>query len=207
MKAFMRPTVAMATTLLLASLLGGCGEEEAPENEPSAQTEPISVQAIAAVALEHVDLEASRAEEFSDRELEGPGVDLRFGADGEYDGDLLRVHVGRPSVAEVDCEKSDADFDGCEWSEVDGGRVLVAWQEEEPEEDPGIVLVALLREDESTEQVTAYYAGDSFTGDPREAELSIGVETMLDIVQDDRLSLTTSPETVELGREAADLFS
>lgn len=195
--------IAGLTTLLAASVLTGCGEDGARGDDPAAGDEAITVEAIAAVALEHVDLEASSAQKFADQELDGLGVGLRFGADGESDGDLLRVHVGPPSVDEVDCEEPDAGFDGCEWSEVDGGRMLVAWQEEAPEEDPGIVLVAMLREDE---QVTAYYAGDSFTGDPREAELSVEVESMVDVVQDERLSLTTSADVVELGDGTKDLF-
>ena len=84
---------------------------------------------------------------------------------------------------------------------MDGGRLVITWQYVEPEEDPGIVVVSMRRPDED---VIVYYAGDNIEGDPRELDLSIPVEDMTAVVQDQRISLTTSAEVIELGENLDD---
>lgn len=198
----LRARLGLAPVLLLAALLlAACGDEESDGPgesgdgfEPVAGDEEITPEAVAAVALEHVDAEPSSSEAEGDEQ--GVGASFRFNATGEYDGDLLGVGVAELEEA-FDCETDD-DFDECEATDVEGGRLVVAWDEVEPEEDPGIVSVWMERDDE---MVGVYYAGEEIEGDPRDQDLPIDVDTMIDIVQDGRLSLTTSQEVVDLGED------
>lgn len=198
----LRARLGLAPVLLLAALLlAACGDEESDGPgesgdgfEPVAGDEEITPEAVAAVALEHVDAEPSSSEAEGDEQ--GVGASFRFNATGEYDGDLLGVGVSELEEA-FDCETDD-DFDECEATDVEGGRLVVAWDEVEPEEDPGIVSVWMERDDE---MVGVYYAGEEIEGDPRDQDLPIDVDTMIDIVQDGRLSLTTSQEVVDLGED------
>ncbi len=190
-----RPLIAAAAAAGL--LLTGCGDETTPDpvteshDEPVEGDEPITARAVAAVALEHVSTDtSSRVAAHEDYGV--VGAEFRYGADGEYDGDLLAVSVS-PSRGDVDPCRG---MDGCETEKVDGGRLVITWQDVEPEEDPGIVVVSMRRPDED---VIVYYAGDNIEGDPRELNLSIPVEDMTAVVQDQRISLTTSAEVIELG--------
>lgn len=63
-------------------------------------------------------------------------------------------------------------------------------------------MVVLLRR--ADEEVFALTSGDVITGDPREMDLAIPVETLEDIVTDPRLGLTTSRDVVDAGEELAD---
>lgn len=199
----LRARLGLAPVLLLAALLlAACGDEESDGPgesgdgfEPVAGDEEITPEAVAAVALEHVDAEPSSSEP-AEGDEQGTGASFRFNATGEYDGDLLGVGVSELEEA-FDCETDD-DFDECEATDVEGGRLVVAWDEVEPEEDPGIVSVWMERDDE---MVGVYYAGEEIEGDPRDQDLPIDVDTMIDIVQDGRLSLTTSQEVVDLGED------
>jgi hypothetical protein len=184
-----------------ALLLCGCGDEtapseaEAPQTKPVEGDEPITARAVAAVALEHLPTDTSSRS--ADAEEGIVGAEFRYGADGEYDGDYLAVGVSESRGDADPCRN----MDGCEEEDVEGGELIVAWQEVMPEEDPGVVVVAMRR---PGEDVTAYYAGDNIEGDPRELDLSISVAEMEAVVQDQRISLTTSVEVIELGEQLED---
>lgn len=164
---------------------------------------PITQRAIAAVALDHLpdDTTSRSATSTTEGEDGSPkgslGADLRYGGDGETEGDLARVFVS-PEVEKDDCP--DEIQDGCVEREVEAGTLVLRWQEEEPEEDPGYVAVSLRRDDAT---ISASWSGDVITGDPREQDLRISISSMEDLVQDERLGLTTSQATIDAG-EALD---
>jgi hypothetical protein len=162
---------------------------------------PITQRAIAAVALDHVpdDTTSRGASSTTDDDAKGSvGADLRYGGDDETQGDLLSVRVS-PATEKKPCP--DEVLDGCVERQVDGGTLVLTWQEEEPEEDPGQVTVSLRRADAT---ISAGWSGDVITGDPRKQDLTISVAAMEDLVQDERLGLTTSQATIDEGKALDD---
>lgn len=196
----------MRTTLVLRGalaaglcLLGaGCGDDTGldPGADPGAgQAVAITQRAIAAVALDHAPADTtSRGATYTD-DTDPPGLmgaDLRYGGDGESDGDLLRVTVGPRTTGDLCAGYAE----GCERGKVAGGTLYLVWEQEVPEEDPGFVVVVFQHGDE---EVRAMTAGEVLTGDPRELDLTIPVVTLEEIAQDPRLTLLTSPEVVAAG--------
>lgn len=189
------PAALLAPLLLLVA----CGTETASSDE-SADV-PITARAIAAVALEYAPTDTTRrGATYTEpgNAHETVGADLRYHGDGEYDGDLFSVTV-TDDLSEVECEPGD---DQCVSREVDGGTLYLLWDEVEPEEDPGVVGVAMVRGDE--EMVLVGYSGVEILGDPREQELPVPVETMEELAQDERLSLTTTQSVVDAGEDVTD---
>lgn len=191
-----RPLAVVLAGLVLTT---ACGTDAG--TGPSGDV-PITARAVAAVAFDHVpDDTTSRTATTTrgDAEPKGTiGADLRYGGDGESDGDLLRISVA-PTTDDDRCAEKLL-LDGCVEQQVDGGSLVTSWQEEEPEEDPGYVAVSLRRDDAT---VSVRWSGDVITGDPREQDLRIAVEAMTDLVQDERLGLTTSQTAIDDG-EALD---
>ena len=74
--------------------------------------------------------------------------------------------------------------------------MTIAWQDLEPEEDPGVVYVIDRRDGED---VAVQVIGASITDDPRDLDLGVPLEDLAALVTDPRLSLTTSQEVVDLG--------
>lgn len=166
------------TALVAAALTGaGCAHDDA---RPPADLSP---QGIAAVVADHVDEEPRDVASWDvmTRELgeESPGAALTF-AHGEF----LAVAVAPTSDSPLVCATPDF-FDQCVAFEHDGVDLTLAWQELEPEEDPGVVYVIDRR---GNEDVIAHYTGASITGDPRGLDLGITVDEMADIVVDGRLT-------------------
>ncbi len=185
--------------LLIAFLITGCGDEGPPVTSDG--DVPITQRAIAAMALEHAPEDtSSREATYTDRsDPKGAlGADLRYPAGAGDDGDLLRVFLQPGAGPEDLCADRG---DSCEGRDVDGGRLTLAWTLEEPEEDPGYVSVVLQREDET---VSVSWFGDTITGDPREQDLEIPIETLEAIAQDPRISLTTSQAVVDAGADLDD---
>lgn len=179
----------MAVALLL---LAGCGTGTVAA---SGGEEPVTPRALAAVAAEHAGAPDSASEESDAAEefrRDGVGAELRYGSTGEYDGDALVVAVGRGLPPElVSCGEEDL-LDGC--VELDGG--VLAWEDEAPEEDPGVVYLAL---EKGRSTVLLFYAGPVITGDPRDLDLPVSVDTLLAIAKDPRVDLTTSQAALDAG--------
>lgn len=167
-----------------------------PDRARSARlTESATPQALAAVALDHLDDEPSsvRRGEVS-REARGAvTADLRFRAGEGSDGDLLRLSAvpGR-----ADRRGHCGDFYRCAILRTGAGEVLLGWELEAPEEDPGLVFVVQQREDQ---YALAYQSSQPITADPRQLDLDISVDEMVAIVTDRRFGLTTTEETVRRG--------
>ena len=87
-------------------------------------------------------------------------------------------------------------FDECVPESFDGNEVTIAWQDLEQEEDPGIVYVIDRREGED---VAVQVSGPSITDDPRNLDLGVPLEDLAALVTDQRLSLTTWQQVVDLG--------
>lgn len=191
-------------SVCLVLVLAACGTDSGDpggqsSGEPAGGDEPTTPQALAAVAAEYTgtpssaDSEDDAAEEFA---AGGVGTELRFGSDGEYDGDALTVAVGEgldPSL--TDCGSTTNEYlAGC--VETDEGVLL--WEAEAPEEDPGVVYVVVEKGDAA---VLLFYSGPTISADPRELDLPISVETLFDIATDPRVDLTTSEAAIEAGAD------
>lgn len=167
----------------LAVGLAGCGQ--APSSGGDAT---LTARGVAAVMLDHLPDDTSRREAtfVDEHSPEGlVGADLRYGGDGESDGDLVRVTVSRGEAPE--CEERCVEL---------GERTFLLWDEESPEEDPGIVVLVQVRR---SEIVQATSAGAVITADPRKLDLSPSVETLTGLVRDERLSLRTTQAVVDAG--------
>lgn len=184
--------------VVLAVLLAGCGNLGASGS--SASDGELTSRAVAAVMLDHLPdgttrREATYVDETSPAGM--VGADFRYGGDGESDGDLVRVTVDRQTMTPCQDGKTSND---APCAELDGG-VLLSWDLEEPEEDPGIVL--LRRQNDAGELVAVLLAGPIITEDPRKQELSPSVDELADLVRDPRLRLTPTAETLAAGEKVA----
>ena len=188
-----------STVAVLTLGLSGCGDSTATpltDAAPGGQ-ERTTARALAFVAAEHAGTPASAvresdgAEEFKSK---GVGTELRYDSDGEYDGDMLVVAVGHSLAPELsDCDDRATDYlAGC--VETEQGTLM--WEDQEPEEDPGVVYVIVDKVDSSA---LLFYTGPEIAGDPRDSDLPISVETLFDIAGDPRVDVTTSAEAVDAG--------
>ncbi|MER6941559.1 hypothetical protein ABTX24_02685 [Nocardioides sp. NPDC127514] len=165
----------------------------------------ITHRAVAAVALEHLPTDTStRAASYTDESTpsEQVSVDLRYGADGEYDGDLVGVAVSAQPPAEGACRRELGQHCVDLPTEVKNAEMQLRWTEEEPEEDPGNVGIVLLRDD--GESASIDYSGPTITGDPRELDMPISVEKLVAVVEDPRLRYQATSSTLALGEELDD---
>lgn len=183
-------------TLCAALLVAGCGSAGVDESPPEGGDLPTTPQALAAMVAEHVGQPDSAT---TDRDLpdeltgHAVGAELRFGSDGEYDGDSLSIAVGtglKPGIR--DCHGFHEWVAGC--VAVTGG--VLAWQEQEPEEDPGVVYLVV---DKNGAEVVLTYAGPDITADPRGLDLPIDVEDLQAIAADARVDVTTSQAALDAG--------
>ena len=172
-------------------LLAGCGGGD----EPGAGDETITPAAIAAITQEHVDLEPRRISEWDvftrERGVESPGARL------EYADVTLAVVVAPTTDSPLVCAVPTF-FDECVDESVDGHDVTIAWQDLEPEEDPGVVYVIDRREGED---VAVQVTGASITDDPRDLDLEVPLADLAALATDHRLSITTSQLVVDLGAD------
>lgn len=195
----------MATMVCAMALLAGCGGEVAGDDpvglgpadaDAGAGDVPITPRGVAAVALVHLpsDTTSRAATPESQEGGELQGAELRYRADADYDGDLVRVEVlGDPPANPEDlCQGAD----GCARSEDEDGVLVLVWDEIKLAADPGYVLLALVREDE---MVLAYSSGPEVGGDPREEDRDISVEMLTELVEDPRLSLSTDQDVIDAG--------
>ncbi len=191
----------------LALLVGGCGDAPSTDDPPASAgspgsspggSVPVTPQALALVAGEYAGTpdsaqqESDAAGEFS---AGGVGAELRFGSTGEHDGDLLVVAVGTGLPRGLLECRGEAVPEHC----VVTDRGVLAWEEEMPEEDPGVVYVIVAKDEAAPggPGVMLFQAGDAVTADPRELDLTVSVDSMFDIAHDPRVDVTTSEETVD----------
>lgn len=178
--ASVRRTTVAAVLAVVPLALAGCGADEEPR-EPA----DLTPEGIAVVVADHVDRKPRRVAAWDvmtrELEVEAPGAMLVYRR-----GTSLRVAVAPTTDSPLVCG-DESFFDECvDLDDGDGHRLVLAWQELEPEEDPGIVFVIDRRDGED---VVADYSGVSITGDPRDLDLGITLEEMAAIVTDERLTL------------------
>jgi hypothetical protein len=187
----------LPAVLLALALASGCGPAETSTAQGG--SEPTTPQALAHVAAEHAgvpDTAVRDSDATEEYQPTGVGAELRYGSTGEYDGDMLVVAVGTGlDLAMTDCDAPATEhLTGCE--ETDQGVLM--WEGEAPEEDPGVVYLVQQKGDA---QVLMFYAGPSITGDPRELDMPISVETLFAIANDPRVDVTTSESAVRAGQD------
>lgn len=178
------------TVVLAGAALAGCGARD----QTVVGDEPITPAAIAVIIEEHADLgQPSGLSEWSvfvhEFGAPSPSASLAF------DDVSLRVGVAPTSDSSWLCVDPAA-FDGCVDASVGGHDVVIAWQELEPEEDPGIVFVIDRRDGED---VVVQVTGTDITTDPRELDLRVPLADLAALAADPRISLTTSRSVVDLG--------
>ncbi|MER7555898.1 hypothetical protein ABTZ46_03095 [Nocardioides sp. NPDC126508] len=198
----MSARVAMVGVVVGVGLASGCsGKAVDAGGDPGR----ITYRAVAAVALEHLPTEtSSRAASYTSESSppEQVSIDLRYGADGESDGDLVSVAVSARPLEGGECRSELGEHCVDLPTDVKGAQMQLRWTDEAPEEDPGGVGVVLLRE--GGETATIGYSGPAITGDPRELDLPIDVEKLVAVVEDPRLRFHASAETLALGEELDD---
>jgi len=192
-----------AAALLAVVLLASCGENAGTPADDAAQggEAPTTARALAAIAAERVGEPDSATSSRDLDELykqEAVGSELRFGADGEYDGDQFEVRVGIGfQLFEPDCDSASIQdnprLGGCE--EVGGGMLLL-WEVSEPESDPGAVYVVLSK---GAATVLVSQSGPTIDADPRRLDMPISVDDMVAVARDERVALTTSQEAIDAG--------
>lgn len=176
----MRRVALLGTCLLLT--VSGCGSD-APATRTGASP---TLEEYAAVVGEHVGREPRRVEPWDvltrELEVDAPGASLHL--DRELS---LRVAVAPTTDSPLVCA-DESFFDECVelGDDGSGGRVVLGWQELEPEEDPGVVYVVDRREGED---VVVAYSGVSITDDPRELDLGVSVDQLVAVATDERLTL------------------
>lgn len=171
-----RPLVLLAVT----ALLGACGSGTA-ESAP-VESGPITAEAIIAIAGDHLD-DPTRS---GPHELDGSDPKRSVLARLTYGDQHVDVVVGPRREEDVAgaCAESYLDCAELETG-VAGATLTLVWQEEVPEEDPGIVVLLLEREAESS---MVRWGGDvTVVGDPRELDLAVPVEDAVDLLEDERL--------------------
>jgi hypothetical protein len=178
-----------AVVVMVCVLLVGCGADDGQVHGD----EPITPAAIAAIVQDHVDLEPRRIAE--SKVLAAELGDRSTAAWLEYGGVSLTVVVAPTSSGPLVCAEPTF-FDECVNDSVDGHKVTIAWQQLEPEEDPGVVYVIDRREGEDA---LVKVSGASITGDPRDLDLGVPLADLAALVVDPRLGLTTSQLVVEQG--------
>ena len=165
-------------TALSLVVMAGCEDDERV---------PATPESLAAVALEHADVDPTLVEGSSD----GDGISASI----EFDDGQQRLRVGatdrEPDATDQDCD----DRGTCDVISTRAGDVELYWEDEEPEEDPGIVIVSFRP---TTSENFAYYAGDAIARDPRDLDLGIDVDEMVAIVTDHRFGISTTTEMTEV---------
>lgn len=193
----MRAAWLATLTLLAVALTAGCDDSDVPATP----------RALAYVAAEHLG---------EPEYATGIAMPYFLAFRGEYVGAQLRTGVG----ADSDSDPGDAvfvlvgtEYDGedptsCEDREpypycapLEGGGALT-WTPEDPEEDPGHVVVAVRKGDVT---VAVVLTGPVITEDPRTADLPVTVDQLAEVARDDRVGLTTTRAAVDAG-EAIDFW-
>jgi len=202
-----RPTravrrVAASACLLATIAAGGAGCDDKDDAPPA------TARAFAYVAAEHlgvpeyatspelpfyVQFKGHYVEAVLRTEIGNPDKDPARGGK-YYPGDAVHVMAGTTFEGRdpTACD-DDEPYPYCE--PLDGGGAMT-WTLEDPEEDPGYLMVAV-RKGEAT--VVAVFSGPHITRDPRTMDLPVTVDQLVAIVRDDRIDLTTTQAAVDAG--------
>ena len=150
---------------------------------------PLTTGKVVAIAADHLDDPTST----DDAEIDGSDPRRSLGARLRYDDQHVDVVVGPPrevAAAEA-CRDSTVECAELATS-VDGASLTLAWQLLTPEEDPGIVVLLLEREDEFS---LVRWGGDvEVTDDPRELDLAVSVDDATALLEDGRLRREVDPD-------------
>lgn len=177
-------------------MTAGCGDSTGTVGAPEGGDEPVTARALAAVVAEHLGEPdgAGPEEDFEELGPDAVGAMVRYNEEDGAPATGLAIGVGSELPDEFgECP---ATSDSC--VEVEGG--VLAWQEQDPEEDPGGVYVVLTK---GETHVGLFQSSEPVTGDPREMDLRISVEDMLAIARDPRVDLTTSQSALDAGEDLA----
>jgi hypothetical protein len=193
-----RASLGVLTVVLALALIAGCGTDPGPGpvSATTAQHGPITQRAIAAIMLKHLpENTTSRTALYTDsNDPEGLlGAELRYGGDGETDGDPIIAALAPGEYTHRGPRTQSAPVD----TSVPGASLTLLWETEEPEEDGGIVRVVLQHPDE---YAVITLAGPRITADPRQMDLPVTVDDLVKLVEDPQLRLQTTPEALEAGR-------
>lgn len=189
--------------VLVLAALSACGDRgDTGDGESSAAVPgdvPVTPRALAWIATQSLPIpdRASATDDFDELGPDAVGMDMRYGSDGEYDGDLLALGVTSRLPRELlDCGAADNDYlNGC--VTTDEGAV-VQWEQATPEEDPGTTVVIVPR---GRGGVVMFQSGQAVTGDPRELDLRVPVADMIALGQDPRVAPTTTQSAVDGGED------
>lgn len=155
--------------------------------------EPSTKRALAAVAVEVLGIRPTSFEVNPLWDVPQPlGLELRWD-EGETSGHMLGLLV--EPVEDAGEDDGCGDISECaQWSSGDG-QMFLMWQDEVPEEDPGIVH---LRYEVDGEARSATYAGALITGDPRaDGMLPVSIERLEQLLTDPRFASTTTQQALD----------
>jgi len=189
-----------ALTVIALAALTACGGGAGADG-PAATD-----RSLAAVTIDEIGLPVEYATHaYLTNDEADAGGEVRFAAADGVDPSLapdLSTLVLPASAGYADRWCQDGNADGCVTDMLGDGRVsLVKWQLEEPEEDPGIVEVAVAGDDGI---VKLNYHGDSITKDPREPGVmpdGLGVDELLALAASDRLGAHVTQADHDAGQD------
>lgn len=165
-------------------------------DQPEGGDEPTTPRSLAYVVSEHVDLEPTKAgvDWAADnyRRL-FPHPKRAVAASTNFAGEGNIVVVGTSPEREKEGPSCEDGF--C--ADL-GDGITLTWDEVAPEADPGLVVVIA---ELDTHTVVLRYSGPEITGDPRDLDLPISVDTLVDLVTDPRVAPTTSRKAIDSGEE------
>lgn len=165
-------------------------------SSPEGGDEPTSPRSLAYVAAEHVDLEPTKAgvdwaaddyRRLFPEPKRAVAASINFAGEGNIV--VIGVSPQRPKEGPYCDDGFCADL---------GDGVTLHWDEVAPESDPGLVGVVAELDDHT---VVLRYSGPEITGDPRDLDLPVSVDTLVDIATDPRVAPTTSADALDGGEE------
>lgn len=118
------------------------------------------------------------------------GVELRWHPNGSADSHLLRMHV--EPAEQSTCSQY---YHCADWT-AGADHLYLRWQNEQPEEDPGILVLTAVVGDQAR---TVYYAGQQITTDPRkQSDLPVSIADLQSLLTDPRFSTTTTQQLLNV---------
>lgn len=196
-----RSLIAVAVLLVIAALVAAAVVLWPEESEPApvGGDERTTPRSLAYVANEHVDLEPTKAG--VDWAADGyrrlfPHPKRAVAASINFAGEGNIVVIGvSPERPQQDPRRGCMLSDSC--ADLSDG-ILLTWDLESPEEDPGLVVLYAEKEDAT---VAIRYSGPIITGDPRDLDLPVPVDVLVDIALDPRIAPTTSQDAIDGGEK------